>query len=149
MWKWLLREAEEPKHFSSLFPLPLSCVSGKHAQLLLTSNLLYGTEIACVLIQTPNCCTLLFSPTGPIITSHVLESGSFCGSLTWMTSLIFKKDISMGKSLLPSPALRKKTCLNKRLVNSCLVQQPSQSVVMHKFKRLMCMFLAMQSSICK
>lgn len=60
-----------------------SCVGGKQAWLLLTSDLLCSNEIASALIQTTSCCTPLLSPAGPIITSRVLESGL----LFWFTDM--------------------------------------------------------------
>lgn len=115
-----------------MFSLCPFCVSDKHAQLLLNSNLLYSAEIVSVLIQTPNCCTPWFSPTGTVITSHILHSGLLLGSLT---SLTFPWEIHFYPArLLCEICLRKeKHAWIISLMNSCLAQ-PVRFHVLHKKK---------------
>lgn len=97
------------------FSLCPSTVEGKHAQLQLTSDLLCSTEINPVLILTLNCCTPLFSPTGPIITSHIWESGLRLGSLTWMTSLTIKLTFPWENHFDPTRLwFKKKLCLERK-----------------------------------
>ena len=101
------------------FSLCPSTVGGKHAQLQLTSDLLYSTEINPVLILTLNCWTPLLSPTGPIITSHIRESGLRLGSLTRMTSLTVKLTFPWENHFDPTWltknfALWEKTCLGNK-----------------------------------